>query len=45
MNVEQAFETIARQALAQEESQDYNDDFPGSTIQINVNEDNGGCAC
>lgn len=44
INVEQAFEVIARNALAQEESEDFNDDFPG-TININLDNDQGGCAC
>jgi len=35
---------IARNALAQEESEDFNDDFPG-TININLDNDQGGCAC
>ncbi|KAK6435714.1 Rab GTPase ypt7 [Oleoguttula sp. CCFEE 5521] len=35
---------IARNALAQEESQDFNPDFP-ETIPINMNESNEGCAC
>ncbi|KAH9844995.1 putative Ras-related protein Rab7 [Teratosphaeria destructans] len=43
-NVEQAFEVIARNALAQEESQDFNPDFP-ETIPINIGEQNQGCAC
>jgi len=44
INVEQAFEVIARNALAQEESEDFNDDFPG-TININLDSDHSGCAC
>ncbi|KAK4938439.1 hypothetical protein LTR28_009602, partial [Elasticomyces elasticus] len=35
VNVEQAFEVIARNALAQEESQDFNSDFP-ETIPIHL---------
>lgn len=35
---------IARNALAQEESEDFNDDFPG-TININLDNDQSGCAC
>jgi hypothetical protein len=35
---------IARNALAQEESQDFNPDFP-ETIPINMNESNEGCSC
>jgi len=44
INVEQAFEVIARNALAQEESEDFNDDFPG-TININLDNDQSGCSC
>ncbi|KAK3698745.1 Rab GTPase ypt7 [Vermiconidia calcicola] len=44
VNVEQAFEVIARNALAQEESQDFNPDFP-ETIPINIGEENQGCSC
>jgi Ras-related protein Rab-7A len=35
---------IARNALAQEESQDFNPDFP-ETIPINMNESSEGCSC
>jgi len=35
---------IARNALAQEESQDFNPDFP-ETIPINIGESNEGCSC
>jgi Ras-related protein Rab-7A len=35
---------IARNALAQEESQDFNPDFP-ETIPINMNDSNEGCSC
>ncbi|KAF1986483.1 hypothetical protein K402DRAFT_393544 [Aulographum hederae CBS 113979] len=44
INVEQAFEVIARQALAQEEAGDFNSDFP-ETIPINLESSNNGCAC
>ncbi|KAK5118916.1 hypothetical protein LTR62_000127 [Meristemomyces frigidus] len=44
VNVEQAFEVIARNALAQEESQDFNPDFP-ETIPINIGEQSQGCNC
>lgn len=44
VNVEQAFEVIARNALAQEESQDFNGDFP-ETIPINIGENEQGCSC
>jgi len=35
---------IARNALAQEESQDFNPDFP-ETIPINMNDSSEGCSC
>lgn len=35
---------IARNALAQEESQDFNGDFP-ETIPINIGENEQGCSC
>lgn len=38
------FAVIARNALAQEESQDFNPDFP-ETIPINLDNDKDGCAC
>lgn len=38
------FTVIARNALAQEESQDFNPDFP-ETIPINIGESNQGCSC
>ncbi|PVI04270.1 hypothetical protein DM02DRAFT_611686 [Periconia macrospinosa] len=44
VNVEQAFEVIARQALAQEEVGDFNSDFP-ETIPIDFNKPDNGCAC
>ncbi|KAI9713052.1 MAG: Rab GTPase ypt7 [Bogoriella megaspora] len=44
INVEQAFETIARQALAQEESTDFNSDFP-ETIPIDIPSEGNGCSC
>jgi Ras-related protein Rab-7A len=44
LNVEQAFEVIARQALAQEEAGDFNSDIP-ETIPINLEGENSGCAC
>ena len=44
VNVEQAFEVIARQALAQEESEEYNGDF-SDPININLDQDRDGCAC
>ncbi|KAG9967267.1 ras-related protein-like protein, partial [Aureobasidium melanogenum] len=44
INVEQAFEVIARSALAQEESGDFNADYP-ETIPINLDNERDGCAC
>ncbi|KAG9679774.1 ras-related protein-like protein, partial [Aureobasidium melanogenum] len=44
INVEQAFEVIARNALAQEESGDFNADYP-ETIPINLDNERDGCAC
>lgn len=35
---------IARNALAQEESQDFNPDYP-ETIPINLDSERDGCAC
>jgi len=44
-NVDQAFEAIARQALAQEEAGDYNDNFPES-VPIHLDRDPvAGCSC
>ncbi|EPS42487.1 hypothetical protein H072_3574 [Dactylellina haptotyla CBS 200.50] len=46
INVEQAFEVIARHALAQEEAEEYTGDFGSSTI-VDIGADSGddGCAC
>lgn len=44
VNVEQAFEVIARNALLQEESEDYGGDF-SDPININLDQDRDGCAC
>ncbi|KAL7773265.1 hypothetical protein CFE70_003229 [Pyrenophora teres f. teres 0-1] len=44
INVEQAFEVIARQALAQEDVGDFSNDFP-ETIPIDLKGSEGGCAC
>ena len=44
VNVEQAFEVIARQALAQEDVGDFSNDFP-ETIPIDLKGNDGGCAC
>ncbi|KAK6363226.1 hypothetical protein TWF730_000670 [Orbilia blumenaviensis] len=46
INVEQAFEVIARHALAQEEAEEYTGDFGASTIvDIGADADRDGCAC
>lgn len=44
VNVEAAFEVIARNALAQEESEDFGGDF-SDPININLDQDRDGCAC
>jgi len=44
VNVEQAFEVIARNALAQEESEEFSGDF-SDPININLDQDRDGCAC
>ncbi|EXJ55694.1 Ras-like protein Rab7 [Cladophialophora yegresii CBS 114405] len=44
INVEQAFEVIARNALAQEESEEYGGDF-SDPININLDQERDGCAC
>jgi len=44
INVEQAFEVIARQALAQEEAGDFSNDYP-EPINIRAENDNNGCSC
>jgi len=44
VNVEQAFEVIARQALAQEDVGDFSNDFP-ETIPIDLKGNESGCAC
>jgi len=44
VNVEQAFEVIARNALLQEESEEYGGDF-SDPININLDQDRDGCAC
>ena len=43
-NVEQAFEVIAKNALAQEESEEFGGDF-SDPININRDQDRDGCAC
>jgi Ras-related protein Rab-7A len=44
VNVEQAFEVIAQNALTQEESEEFGGDFP-DPININLDQDRDGCAC
>lgn len=44
VNVEQAFEVIARNALAQEESEEYGGDF-SDPININLDPEREGCSC
>lgn len=44
INVEEAFNVIARNALAQDESEEYGPDFP-DPIPLHLNEDRDGCAC
>ncbi|KAF3908496.1 hypothetical protein ABW21_db0204935 [Orbilia brochopaga] len=46
INVEQAFEVIARNALAQEEAEEYTGDFGSSAIvDIGADSERDGCAC
>ncbi|KAI9671472.1 MAG: Rab GTPase ypt7 [Alyxoria varia] len=45
VNVEQAFETIARQALAQEDQTDFGNDFPETIPISNPPSGGDGCAC
>ncbi|MDI1489426.1 MAG: Rab GTPase ypt7 [Ramalina farinacea] len=44
VNVEQAFEVIAKNALAQEESEEFSGDF-SDPIDINLDRGSDGCAC
>lgn len=44
VGVEQAFEVIARNALAQEESQDFQEDY-ADAININLDNEQQGCGC
>ncbi|MCJ1241077.1 Rab GTPase ypt7 [Varicellaria rhodocarpa] len=44
INVEQAFEVIARHALAQEESEDFSGDY-SDPIDIHLDKEHDGCAC
>ena len=45
VNVESAFEVIARNALAQEEAEEFGGGDFSDPIHINLDNDNGGCAC
>ncbi|UKZ46272.1 hypothetical protein TrVGV298_000473 [Trichoderma virens] len=44
INIDQAFEVIARNALAQEESEEYSGDFD-DPINIHIDNDRDGCPC
>ncbi|KAF4976057.1 hypothetical protein FZEAL_7235 [Fusarium zealandicum] len=44
INIDQAFEVIARNALAQEESEEFSGDFD-DPINIHIENDRDGCAC
>ncbi|KAL0637982.1 Rab GTPase ypt7 [Maublancomyces gigas] len=44
INVEQAFEVIARNALQQEESEEFSGDFQ-DPINIHLDNEQGGCSC
>ncbi|KAL2888703.1 GTP-binding protein ypt7 [Ceratocystis lukuohia] len=44
INIEQAFEVIARNALAQEESEEFSGEFQ-DPINIHIDNDRDGCAC
>ncbi|PWI66057.1 hypothetical protein PCL_05535 [Purpureocillium lilacinum] len=44
INIDQAFEVIARNALAQEESEEFSGDFD-DPINIHIDNDRDGCAC
>ncbi len=44
INVDQAFNVIARNALIQDETEEYNDGYEDA-ININLPSDNTGCAC
>ncbi|KAF7548396.1 hypothetical protein G7Z17_g7066 [Cylindrodendrum hubeiense] len=44
INIDQAFEVIARNALAQEESEEFSGDFD-DPINIDIEHDRDGCAC
>ncbi|RKF58861.1 putative Ras-related protein Rab7 [Erysiphe neolycopersici] len=44
LNVEQAFEVIARNALAQEESEEFSGDY-SDPINIHIENERDGCAC
>lgn len=45
INVEQAFEVIARNALQQEESEEFSGDFSQDPINIHLENDRDGCSC
>ncbi|CRG83995.1 putative Ras-related protein Rab7 [Talaromyces islandicus] len=45
VNVEQAFEVIARSALAQEEADEFNSNDFGDPINIRLDSERDGCAC
>ena len=44
LNVEQAFEVIARQALEQETSEEFNGDYD-VPVDIHMDSEQDGCAC
>lgn len=44
VNIDQAFDVIARNALQQEENDEFNDEF-NDAININLESENQGCAC
>ncbi|KAH3686867.1 hypothetical protein WICPIJ_002151 [Wickerhamomyces pijperi] len=44
INIDQAFDVIARNALQQEENEEFNGDFDDA-ININLESENQGCAC
>jgi len=45
LNVDQAFEVIAKSALIQEESEEYHGDFGGDPINIHVDNTRDNCVC
>lgn len=44
INIDQAFDVIARNALQQEENDEFNDEF-NDAINIQLDSENSGCAC